>query len=139
MARLAEDWVAVAVDVAAGIAEVGQAAVLRRAGAATGPVYDPIPGAPVDWSAAIVAVGIEAEDRPGTMILAGDRNVLIAAAGIYQSPEVGDTMVIADPGAEAVAWPVDGPAVSGKSWRLAVLRPLAPAGVVVMWEAWVRR
>lgn len=89
----------IAADVAAGLAEGGAAtgngpliATITRAGAATGPAYDPTPGAPVTYDVIVLDGNINIRDAAGT--LTGEiRRVLTMQAGVVV-PVKGDDITV---------------------------------------------
>lgn len=117
---MAEDWAAVAADVAAALAEVGFAATLQRP--STGPAT-PWDAAPV-VAGATVAVTIM-QDRyalgliDGALIRADDRRILMSSS---VAPTVADKLAI---GSETLA--------------IINVTPTAPGGTAVLYEVQARK
>jgi hypothetical protein len=103
------------------IAEFGQAAILRRPTAATGPIHNPTPGVPVDHAVTLVALKYRSRDVDGTRILSSDRQVLVAAGPLAVEPEMTDKLII-----------------QGRSYSIQDIQPMSPGGVVVYWEIQAR-
>lgn len=114
---MAEDWEAIAAEVAAAVAEVGFAATLIQPGAPTGSAYDPTPGADVTTPITIIDDTVMVSDRPMASDLLGKRTITIATkAGM--TPQRGDKIRV---GSETPA-------------EIEEIRPLRPGGVVLLWE-----
>ena len=130
---MAEDWSAVAAEVAEGIVEAGTSASIIRAGVTTGPDYDPVIGPPITAACKVVYDEWKKSEIDGTLIRRGDRKVLMASSGFaiaadkdgnfLNEPSTGDTFK-------------DGE--TGKPYTIVNVSPLAPAGIVVMWELQLR-
>lgn len=118
---MSDDWDAVAADVAEGLAEAGTAAAIVRAGASTGPAYDPIPGVDVEYPCVVVFDQWKNSEIDGTMIRRGDLKVLVGASGLSIEPGPDDRFKH-----------------GGKTYAIINVMPLAPAGTVAMWELQVR-
>lgn len=80
----------------------------------------------------LVPLPMDEKRIDGTLILTGDRQVLIAFDGLAVVPAVGD--VIMFNGAFSA-----GVYTGGEEWTIAKLDTLAPAGLTVMYDAVVRR
>jgi hypothetical protein len=105
------------------IARFGQAAVLRRPGAPSGPVYDPTPGEPTDYACTIVVLAYDNREIDGTRILSTDKKVLLSKGSLAIEPALSDKLVIG--GTEhAIVDPI---------------QPLSPGGVVVLYQVQARR
>lgn len=124
------EWLDLAADVAETIAEVGQGAVLRKAGTpAAG--YNPTPATPTFHAITVVDLEHQVRDRAGTLVNETQRTLYIAATGTV--PEKGDRVAL---GLSATGM-TDAAFVGYHV--LEEVRRLAPAGTVVMFEADVRR
>lgn len=98
----------------------GQAGAIRRT-ADTGTAWDPT--VTTTDHAAIFAVMDYAENMvDGTRILATDKLVYLSAKGLTIEPTPSDVMVI-----------------GGAAYAIVNVKPLAPAGVVVLYEIQARR
>lgn len=78
------------------IERYGQLGAIRRAGAATGPAYDPTPGADVDHPARFVIMDFDAKEIDGTRVLATDKKALLAPGSLAIAPTTDDRLVEAD-------------------------------------------
>ena len=106
------------------IEKFGQLGAIRRTGAGTGPEYDPTPGATTDYPARFAMLDYEASEIDGTRVLATDKKALLAVGSLTISPALEDKLVEAD----------------GTVYRIVPpLKPLSPAGTVVMFEVQCRR
>lgn len=106
------------------IGDFGQLGSLRRAGAATGPAYDPTPGADVDHACRFAIIDYTASEIDGTRVLATDKKALLAVGSLTITPALDDKLVEAD----------------GTVYRIIPpLKPLSPAGTVVLYEIQARR
>jgi len=103
------------------IARFGQEGVLRRPGTATGPAYNPTIGAPVDHDATFVVMSFTNAEIDGTRVLATDKKILLAKGALTITPALSDKLVIA-----------------GKEHAILNSTPLAPAGIVVLYEIQAR-
>jgi hypothetical protein len=89
----------IAAEIAAAIRAVGPEvgagtfeATITRAGAATGPAYNPTPGAPVEYQVAVIDGNINVSDAAGT--LTGEtRRTLTIEAGVVV-PLKGDQITV---------------------------------------------
>jgi hypothetical protein len=106
------------------IAEFGQLGSIRRTVAPTGPEYDPTAGSDVDYPATFAVMDYAASEIDGTRVLATDKKALLAVGSLTISPALEDKLVEAD----------------GTVYRIVPpLKPLSPAGTVVMFEVQCRR
>lgn len=106
------------------IAEFGQLGAIRRTVAPIGPDYDPAPGADVDYPAFFAVMDYAASEIDGTRVLASDKRALLAVGSLTITPALEDKVVEAD----------------GTVYRIIPpLKPLSPAGTVVMYEIQCRR
>lgn len=103
------------------IKDKGQVAVLRRAGAPTGPAHDPQPGADITFPCYLVETGYSLTDRDATLVLQGDKLGLI-------STELGTVPV-----------KTDRIEIGGDEYQLVDLKPLAPGGIDLLFEFQARR
>jgi len=111
---MSEDWAAVAAEVAGALAEVGFAATLFAPGVATGPEYDPTPGAETEHAVTVLADQIKRRDGNGT-VTETVQVLTIAATGV--TPVKG--------------WHVE---VRGQRHRIGAVHPLAPGGVDLLFD-----
>lgn len=102
----------------------GQLGAIRRTGAPSGPAYDPTPGAVVDHPARFAVMDYEASEIDGTRVLATDKKALLAVGSLTITPTLDDKLVEADGTVYKIIPP---------------LKPLSPAGTVVMYEIQARR
>jgi hypothetical protein len=133
---LSEDWAAVAAEVEAAIVSVGDVsqptgypATIRRAGAATGDVWNPTIGNPTYFVVRCVVDKRDERDADGTLIASSKRNIMISgASGVV--PTDNDKIILG----QALAF-VDATTDAGHAWQeIEAVKPLAPAGVAVMFE-----
>lgn len=102
----------------------GQLGKVRRTGAPTGPAYDPTPGVDVDHDAFMAVLDFDTSEIDGTRVLATDKYVLLAVGNLPIALALDDKLVEAD----------------GTVYRIIPpLKPLSPAGTVVMYEVQARR
>lgn len=112
---MAEDWAAVAVEVADAIASVGFAATLEEPAIEGGPDYDPVQhGFPTEHAVTVIDDRIAKKDAEGTVT--GTRRVLTVAAGVVVPVK---------------GWRVD---VGGHWHRIANVMSLAPGGVDLLYD-----
>lgn len=112
-----EDWAVVATEVRDGIIEAGTTGTLLEPGTLTGPENNPTQGDPVPHSVFIVYDEWNGQEIDGSLILATDQKILVAATGV--EPQVN--------------WQFQG--ADGKT--LEVVPPLnivKPGGVPVLYE-----
>lgn len=126
------DYLESQADAAELIEEFGQTGAIPRT-VVTPPPNSWTPGVETTtYHAAIMAVlPIDEKRIDGTNILAGDKQVLIALDGLTITPEVGDTVMFNGAFSAGV--------YTGEAWTIQKLDTLAPAGVVVMYDAVARR
>lgn len=79
---MAENWPAIAAEVATALQEVGFTATLKRKGAKTGPEYAPVYGPDVEHNVTVMQDTISLGLIDGSMIRAGDKLVMMAAGGV---------------------------------------------------------
>lgn len=111
------DYLAARKDAEELLAEFGQTATLRKAGTPSGPEYDPTPGAPDDHEVIVVDLYLSSLDRLGTMVKQTTRTLYVSTQGLGVAPEKSDQFII-----------------GGKISEIEEVRPLSPAGTVVLWE-----
>lgn len=99
----------------------GAPLAIRRQGPSTGDPWAPIPGATTDHPGTGCVIDYTAFERAGTQIEAGERKALVAAKGLAVTPSVADRLV----------W-------QGEALEIVEVKPLAPAGVAVIFEIRVR-
>lgn len=115
------DYAASKADADELIAEFGMTASLQRA-ATAGPKYNPTIGSPTPYSVTVVVIEFRQSEVDGTRVLQGDKKVFIAKGSLSIDPLPGDKLVI-----------------SGATYVIVRVEPLAPAGTVVMWTVQVRK
>lgn len=104
------------------IRDFGQEATLIKPGTATGPEYDPTPGTPVEIPIRLVDLERLQGDRTGdTLEFVGTRTVYISTEQLNGEFTVDqkDRILIG----------------TGQPCEIKAVRPLTPAGTIVMWEA----
>lgn len=101
------------------IARFGQTAALRRV-TNTGPEWDPTQTT-TDYPCKLAVLDYAKRDVDGTLIRQTDRMVYLSTAGLTISPDVNDTLVI-----------------EGSALTVVNVKPLSPAGVVLMYEVQAR-
>ncbi len=102
------------------IAKFGTAGAIRRA-VKTGPDYDP-EITETDYPCTLVTLEYDDRDIDGTLVLSTDKKIYVSTQGLSITIEKSDR-VIAD----------------GKAYVIERLKPLSPAGIVVLWEVQGRR
>ncbi|MCB5409358.1 hypothetical protein [Pseudogemmobacter faecipullorum] len=92
---MAEDWTAIAEEVAASLAEVGFTATLIRPGVPTGPEWEPVQGPPTTHPIRVMqdTIGLGLVD--GAEIRASDIRVMMAAEGV--TPTTADRIALVAP------------------------------------------
>lgn len=83
---MAEDWQAIAAEVAGALGDVGHAATLLRKGEPTGPEYDPQPGPDLEIPVKLLGDTIALGLVNGSTIAASDRREMMAAEGTVPTP-----------------------------------------------------
>lgn len=98
------------------LAEFGQTGAIRRQ-AASGPAHDPVL-TPTDYPATLVVDpdGWQQSETTGTLIQMSDAKVYVSTAGLSIEPTVADQIVMGGAPLDVVA-----------------VKPLSPAGTLVMW------
>jgi hypothetical protein len=119
---MAEDWSAVAAEVAEGLAEAGTSATIIRAGEETGPAHDPTPGQPTSHPCTVVYDTWRNDQIDGTLIRQSDLKIMCSASGLSITPAPNDRFK----------------GVDGKECSIMNVEPLQPAGVPVMYVLQVR-
>ena len=118
------DYADIRTDADAAITEAGQPGFLRRMTAGSGlDPWNPGSGAVTDYPVVFVLLDYAARDRDGTLIRQNDQQALIRAGGLPVEPTDADQLVDA----------------SGLSFEIVAMRPLAPGGVALLYQAQVRR
>ena len=147
---MAEDWAQVAADVAAGIAEAGGIAQLRRR-FVTVPASPWTPGGETaitnDYPVHAALDEFTIMDRERTLIQQGDRKVLMAAPITVPARTVSGTDEQGQPVIEAVEGTANRPdtadqiVIDGLAYSIIYFQPMAPApgGATVMWTLQARR
>lgn len=122
---MSEDWTAIAAEVDEALASIqdgtlptkGQGKIIR-AGATTGPDYDPEPGTPTEHPCNVLFDVFMSDEIDGTLILATDLKIIVGADQLDIDPTPSDKFQDGDV----------------KDYAIINVTPLKPAGVVVMWE-----
>jgi len=104
------------------IANFGQTGTIERPTASTGPAYDPTPGTPASHAVTFAVTDYRNQEIDGVRVLATDKKVLLAKAGLSIEPTTSDKLLI-----------------GGVSHSIVRIEPLSPAGTVVMWTLQVRK
>lgn len=115
------DYAASKADADELIAEFGQSATLSRP-TFTGPAYNPTPGTPISYAVTVVVLDFEAREVDGTRILAADRKVIMAKAGLATDPRTSDKLIL-----------------GGVEHAIINVSPLAPGGTVLLYQLQARR
>ena len=134
---MAEDWYAVAAEVEDALVSIGDvsqpngySATIRKTGAgAPANPWDPPAGVPTYHPVIVLVSDKELRDVNGTLIGQTKRTITISgAAGVVPSDD--DTIILG----QALAY-VDDETDAGLAWQeIMAVRPLAPAGVAVLYE-----
>lgn len=97
----------------------GAAGVIRRITVTGGDPWNPGSGTPttVNHAATMVVTDYAAREIDGTVILATDRKVLVSTSGLSITPATSDLVVL-----------------DGQTLAIVSVKPLKPAGTVVMYE-----
>lgn len=115
------------------IEEFGQVGAIRRT-VVTPPPNDWTPGTEVTayYPIKVAVLPIEEKNVDGTLIMAGDQQALISPLGLTVTPQVGDIILINGEmyGEEYV---------DGDAWTVSSMKTLAPAAIVALYDAVVRR
>lgn len=119
-----ENWSQIAGEVDTALKSIGSTdagflALLERPASSGGDPWNPTPDALQTASVAIVLSEFTNDEIDGTTILATDKKVLVSATGM--EPKPGDMLTI-----------------SGAKHQVINSKPLAPAGVAVMYEVQAR-
>jgi hypothetical protein len=102
------------------IDEFGQAGALRRT-TSSGDVFNPTQTT-TDYPCTFAVLDYAKGLVDGTLIQQSDQMVYLSTAGLSVTPETTDQLVVA-----------------GAALTIVNVKPLAPAGTVLMWELQVRR
>lgn len=123
---MAEDWNAIAAEVAEGLASVGDVGAGAQGFTVTlhktitsGPAWDPVI-TNVDYELSTVEYPYKISNRDGTVIQANDK-FLFVQAGIAV-PEMADTVT-----------------ANGIGYQIINIMPLSPAGIDVLYELQLRK
>jgi hypothetical protein len=104
------------------IAEAGQRGVIRRPSPTMGDPWNPTPaGDPVDDACVFVELEYAHDEIDGTLVQATDRKLLVSTAGLTAAPTPECQLVIGPLPLEIVS-----------------VKPLAPGGLVLLWEVQAR-
>lgn len=104
------------------IARFGQSASIVRSTAGNGPAYDPGEPTETTYACTLVVLDYTNSERDGTLILAGDKKVYLSTSGLSIEPSLADKI-----------------SVNGEAHNIISIKPLNPAGTVVMYEIQIRR
>lgn len=115
------------------IGRYGQTGAIPRT-VITPPPNDWTPGTETTTYHAVTLAVLPIDEKriDGTLILSGDKQVLIALDGLAITPAVGDVVMFNGSFSAGVY-------TGGEAWTIAKLDTLAPAGVTVLFDAVVRR
>lgn len=106
------------------IKRFGQRGAVRAITPGAGPAHNPGPSTTVDHPADLAVIDYATFERDGTRIQINDKRAYIAAQGLPLSElNTGHKVIEAD----------------GTVWSIVRASALKPAGVVVCWDAQVRR
>jgi len=105
------------------LSRFGQAATLRQTSTTEGDPWDPGSGTTTTTDTTVTAAVLEYANSEvdGTLILASDRKVYVSAEGIAVTPTPADVLI-----------------VGSDQLSIVNVKPLSPAGTVVMWECQCR-
>jgi hypothetical protein len=114
------------------LVEFGQIGAIRRTVVMPQP-NDWTPGTETTTFHAVTMAVLPIDEKriDGTLILTGDKQVLIALDGLTITPAVGDVVMFNGSFSAGV--------YTGEAWTIQKLDTLAPAGVTVMYDAVARR
>lgn len=106
------------------LTKFGRTATLRQTSTSGGDPWDPGSGTTTTTDTTVTAAVLEYANSEidGTIILASDRKVYVSAEGIAVTPVPADVLIV-------------GP----DTLSIVNVKPLNPAGTVVMWELQVRQ
>lgn len=126
------DYLESQADAAELIEEFGQTGAIRRT-VVTPPVNNWEEGVETTTFHPVTVVTLPISEKriDGTLILSGDKQVLIALDGLTITPAVGDVVMFNGSFSAGV--------YTGEAWTIQKLDTLAPAGAVVMYDAVARR
>lgn len=110
-------------DIAGALDDVFFDAVLTRAGATTGPAYDPTPGTPTTYTCKAIRDSYGVGHLSGGLVDSSDVKIIILQASLPTTPKSGDTITITGMGGP---WTI----VAGGSGQPAV----SADGVNATWE-----
>lgn len=108
------DWAAITAEVADALGEEGMAATLTKISNAGGSFYDPVQSSTA-YTVSVLQMFQRVRDGSGTMTEKTVRSLLVAADG-----------PVIDEG--------DKISIGSEEYAITAVRPLAPAGVVLMYE-----
>ena len=120
------------------IAEFGAPAVLRKAGWRSGPDNDPTFTEGASFTVRAVDLDQRVVYREGVMVQEATRTIYVSTEGLPSVagqavvPEKNDRIAIIGEGDEGIT--TDDGLFRAKSHEIVSVKPLAPAGVVVMWQ-----
>lgn len=122
---MAEDWDAVANEVAQAIASVGFPVTLLRKGFAAGPEWEPVFGPDEEYTITAIDDNVRIFDRstladqPGTSVASTARVLTVGALGVV--PQKGDRVV-----------------VKGETHVIAQVLPTSPGGAALLYELYLQ-
>lgn len=120
------------------IAEFGSPALLRKPGWRSGPDNDPTFTEGASFTVRAVDLDQRVVYREGVMVQEATRTLYVSTEGLPSVagqmvvPEKSDRIAIIGEGDEGMA--TDAGLFQARSHEIVSVKPLAPAGVVVMWE-----
>lgn len=119
------DYAGLATSLHADFNEFGQRAFLRKAGATTGPAYDPTVSNPRDWPVTVIDNRKAVRDRDGTLIESAGHSIKMSTEGLdLVTPQKSDTIMMGPgPFPEKMT-----------EFEITEVRPTAPGGVVVVYS-----
>lgn len=116
---MAEDWNAIAAEVAVALGDVGHSATLLRPGGTTGPEWEPVQLPPVEVPVKLLGDSLALGLINGSTILAGDRREMMAAEGTTPTP-------------------ADKLRIGGIVYAIVRAEPYAPGGVALFYDLILR-
>lgn len=104
------------------LARYGQTGILRRP-TTSGPAYKPTGGAPDDHAATFAVLDYSNRQIDGARILATDKLVYLAKGSLTIEPAPNKDLLV----------------IGGVEHKIVAVKPLSPAGTVILWELQCRR
>ena len=103
------------------LAEFGKAATLTQPGVATGPDYDPIPGAPIVYPVILLDKNFSFADRAGGLVREDDRKFMMSTAD-DPDPDLKGTLTI-----------------GSTIYQVTKIEPKSPGATVLFWYVYCRK